>query len=55
MKPISAEESGEKWSLVHKCLKCGKEQKNKISKEDDFGEVVKISVPPGGIEPSIIP
>jgi DNA-directed RNA polymerase subunit RPC12/RpoP len=43
MKPISAEESGEKWSLVHKCLKCGKEQKNKISKEDDFGEVVKIS------------
>ncbi len=55
MKPISVEESGGEWSLTHKCLKCGKEQKNKTSKEDDFEEVVRISVPPGGIEPSTIP
>ena len=43
MKPISAEESGGEWSLIHKCQKCGKEQKNKTSKEDDFNEVVEIS------------
>jgi ribosomal protein L37AE/L43A len=43
MKPISAEESGGEWSITHKCQKCGKEQKNKIQKEDDFEKVVKIS------------
>jgi hypothetical protein len=43
MKPISAEESGGEWSVVHHCLKCGKEQKNKISSDDNFDEVVKIS------------
>jgi hypothetical protein len=43
MKPISATESGGEWSIIHRCLKCGKEQKNKISKDDNFDEVVKIS------------
>jgi DNA-directed RNA polymerase subunit M/transcription elongation factor TFIIS len=43
MKPVSAEESGGEWSLVHKCQKCGKEQKNKISPSDDFDEIIKIS------------
>jgi len=45
MEPISSEESGGEWSITHKCQKCGKEQKNKTSKEDDFDEVVKISSP----------
>lgn len=45
MKPISADESGGEWSVIHKCLKCGKEQKNKISPLDNFDEVVKISAP----------
>jgi hypothetical protein len=43
MGPISSEENGGEWSIVHKCQKCGKIQKNKISKEDDFEEVIKIS------------
>ena len=43
MKPISAEESGGGWSIIHICQKCGKSQKNKISKEDDFDKVVEIS------------
>ena len=43
MRPISAQESGGEWSITHKCLKCGKIQKNKISKDDDFGKVVEIS------------
>ena len=42
MKAISAEESGGEWSIIHKCQKCNKEQKNKISKRDDFDEVIKI-------------
>jgi DNA-directed RNA polymerase subunit M/transcription elongation factor TFIIS len=43
MKPVSADESGGEWSIIHRCQKCGKEQKNKISKADDFDEVIKIS------------
>lgn len=43
MKAISAEENGRKWSIIHKCQKCGKKQKNKISDEDDFNVVVKVS------------
>lgn len=43
MKPISAEENGREWSIIHKCQKCGKMQKNKISKQDNFDEVVEIS------------
>jgi Zn finger protein HypA/HybF involved in hydrogenase expression len=43
MMPISAEENGGGWSLVHKCQKCGKISKNKISKGDNFDEIVKIS------------
>lgn len=44
MIPISAEQSGGEWLIVHRCLKCGKMQKNKISKQDDFDEVIKISI-----------
>lgn len=43
MKPISASENGGEWSIIHKCLKCDKQQKNKISPEDDFDKVVEIS------------
>lgn len=43
MKPVSAEESGGEWSIIHKCVKCNKLQKNKISPEDDFDKVVEIS------------
>lgn len=42
MAPISAEENGGKWSIIHKCQKCSKLQKNKISPDDDFDKVVEI-------------
>jgi len=44
MKPIFASESGGEWSILHKCQKCGKERRNKISDNDDFDEIIKISV-----------
>lgn len=44
MEPIAAEQKEGEWSLVHKCLKCGKLQKNKISPNDNFDEIIKISV-----------
>jgi hypothetical protein len=44
MKPIAAEENGGEWSITHHCLKCSKEQKNKVSKEDNFEKIIEISV-----------
>jgi len=43
MKPIFVEENGGEWPIVHKCQKCGIEKRNKISKEDNFDEVIRIS------------
>lgn len=43
MKPMSVIKTKGDFSLVHKCIKCGFEIKNKISKDDDFSEVVRIS------------
>lgn len=43
MAPINAEEGGGEWSIIHKCQRCSKLQKNKISKEDDFDKVVEIN------------
>lgn len=43
MEPIGTEESGGEWSLIHKCKRCGKIQKNKTTKDDDFDMVIKIS------------
>jgi DNA-directed RNA polymerase subunit RPC12/RpoP len=50
MKLIGAEESGGEWSIIHKCSKCGAERKNKISKEDNFDLIVKISAKDHGFE-----
>jgi hypothetical protein len=43
MEPIGAEKSGGEWSLIHRYLKCKKTQKNRISEEDDFEEIIRIS------------
>lgn len=43
MRPIGAEESGGAWSVIQKCLKCGKIQKNKVSPADNFDKVIEIS------------
>lgn len=43
MEPVNAEESNGGWSLIHKCQKCGAIRKNKISKEDNFDEIIKAS------------
>ncbi len=42
MEPIDTLEEGGEWSVIHRCKNCKKEQKNKISKEDDFDLLVKI-------------
>lgn len=36
MEPISLQAHGKKQILVHRCLVCGHEKKNKVDAEDDF-------------------
>lgn len=43
MKPIGVEKTGDKYVLLHRCVKCGFERKNKVNKNDNFDAVLKIS------------
>jgi len=42
MKPVRVETEKGEYILIHKCQKCGKKTKNKIAKEDNFGEIIKL-------------
>lgn len=50
MRPILADQNGGEWCLVHECQRCRKRSRNKISKDDNFDEVVKISANKFGLE-----
>ena len=43
MEPVGVEIQSGKYILIHKCEKCGKKMRNKVSKEDKLSEIVKIS------------
>lgn len=43
MEPISLVNSSDIFYVIHKCVKCGKEKRNKAQKGDDFNELVKLS------------
>ncbi len=43
MEPIRIEEKGGEHSIVHKCIKCGAEKKNKMAVGDDFEKVIDIT------------
>jgi len=41
MEPIAVE-PGEPGKITHRCLKCGKERRNKIQKDDNFEVILEI-------------
>jgi len=43
MKPDSVEREGEEYILSHACQSCGYVKRNKVQKNDDFDEVVRIA------------
>ena len=43
MEPYGVDKKGEEYVLLHKCGKCGKKTRNKVSERDDLGELVKYS------------
>ena len=43
MEPVGVEVLGGEYTLIHKCIKCGFERKNKSVPEDDFETIVALS------------
>jgi DNA-directed RNA polymerase subunit RPC12/RpoP len=43
MQPMGMDKEGELISIIHKCVRCGKVMKNKISKNDNFDALIKVS------------
>jgi hypothetical protein len=43
MKPISLENIGDVFYIIHKCQKCGLVKRNKAQVNDNFDELIKIS------------
>lgn len=43
MEPISVEKGRESYDVIHLCRHCGKKQRNKANKQDDFDVLVEIS------------
>ena len=44
LEPISLERYKDTYKIVYKCLKCGEIHKNIIAKDDDYDEIIKISI-----------
>lgn len=42
MEPVHVEPFGQDQKILHHCLVCGHEQRNKIVPEDDFEAVLKL-------------
>lgn len=42
MEPIRIESEGGEYFVIHRCVKCSFEKRNKINKKDNFYEVLKI-------------
>ena len=44
MKPISSSYKNNRWTIIHRCLKCGATRKNRSAKEDCVDLLIKLSV-----------
>ncbi|MBI3633678.1 MAG: RNHCP domain-containing protein [Candidatus Vogelbacteria bacterium] len=42
MEPVKFEKTGKDESLVHRCIDCGYEKLNKLSKEDNYDKVISL-------------
>lgn len=43
MKPTAVETKSGEYTIIHRCLKCGAEKRNKTSPNDDMDEVIRIA------------
>ena len=42
MAPVRIESGKDSYAIIHRCIKCGYEKRNKVSPADDFSMVVEI-------------
>ncbi|MFH0806134.1 MAG: RNHCP domain-containing protein [Candidatus Brennerbacteria bacterium] len=42
MEPVGVEMKGDKYTILHRCIKCGFERKNKSSEDDDFDMILRV-------------
>lgn len=42
MSATGIEKKGNEWVITHKCIRCGREKRNRTDEKDDFEEVSKI-------------
>ncbi len=43
MEPIRIEHVGDRYDVIHRCVVCGVEKRNRVSSDDDFNVVAKIA------------
>lgn len=43
MKPIEIQQKNGEFVILHKCIKCGFERKNKVQENDDISKIIEIS------------
>ena len=44
MKPIGIEKFKDTYKIIYECLKCHKNHKNIVLKDDDFNKIIELSV-----------
>ncbi len=42
MEPFKFEKDGQEESVVHRCIVCGHEKRNKLSKDDNYDKVISL-------------
>ena len=43
MEPVGIEQDHGEYTIIHKCLKCGRLRKNKAAPEDDFNQIIALT------------
>jgi len=46
MKPVGVELKGGEYTILHRCISCGFEKRNKTAKDDNFDAVLQLSSRP---------
>jgi len=44
MEPISLSQKNGEFVILHRCVKCGFERKNKVATNDNWDVIVKLSI-----------
>lgn len=43
MEPVGVDQKNGIFFIIHRCVKCGYEKRNKTSREDDFEKVINLN------------